>query len=210
DFTLTGTGSLTGVVRHAPRLVPAAGVNGARARNADGTPGTAANGTHADGGASGGPLEGASVILTDVTGQIVAQAVTGPDGAYRFTDLPEGDYTVTARTERFQPSAVTAAVTAGQEAHADVSLTGTAALAGVVRQASGGVPLAGASVTLADASGRIVAQAVTGPDGAYRFTDLPEGDYTVVASGFHPVATPLTLRAGQDLDLDLTLGQNRG
>ena len=44
---------------------------------------------------------GASVLLTDSTGQIVTGAVTGPDGVYRFTGLPEGHYTVTARTDRF-------------------------------------------------------------------------------------------------------------
>jgi hypothetical protein len=91
-----------------------------------------------------------------------------------------------------------------------VSLTGIAALAGVVRQAEGGAPLAGASVTLTDASGQIVAGAVTGPDGAYHFTGLPDGHYTVVASGFDPVATPLSLSAGHDLNVHLAMGQNRG
>ena len=44
----------------------------------------------------GDPLAGADVTLTDTTGQVVARTVTGPDGTYRFEDVAEGGYTVTA------------------------------------------------------------------------------------------------------------------
>lgn len=43
-------------------------------------------------------------------------------------------------------------------------------------------PLAGAIVIVHDASGNIVAKAVTGPDGKFKFAALPLGDYTVEAS----------------------------
>ena len=85
----------------------------------------------------------------------------------------------------------------------------TTTLTGVVRQAGSGAPLAGASVTLTDATGQVVASALTGPDGTYRFEDLAEGGYTVVVSGFSPVATSLELGSTEDYSLDLELGQVR-
>jgi EmrB/QacA subfamily drug resistance transporter len=198
EFTVTGTGVVYGVVRRIHRGEHP-GRPGDRSPDLpDRTPPNGAGGT---------ALDSASVILSDTDGTIVAQTVTEPNGSYRFSEIPEGDYTVTARTPLYQPAATAATIIPGAQVRADLILTGTAALAGVVRQAAGGAPLAGASVTLAGPTGQIVAQTITGPDGRYLFTDLPEGTYTVVASGFHPVATPLTLTAGQRLDLDLTLGQ---
>ncbi len=49
-------------------------------------------------------------------------------------------------------------------------------------------PLADARVTLIDAAGNVVATATTGEDGAYAFTDLDAGEYTVIATGYPPVA----------------------
>jgi MFS family permease len=241
DFTLTGTGALSGVVRHAPRAAHHGDADGARQngqgdvashhapaaarQTADGVAPRTADGAAtrtvdavsarpADSGIArdtdGVSLAGVSVLLTDRAGEVVARTVTGPDGRYRFTDVPEGDYTLTVRTSEHKPATVAATVTGGAEARVDVGLAGNAALSGVVRQAASGEPLAGASVTLADASGYVVAETVTGPDGRYRFTDVPEGDYTVVASGFQPVAMPLRLDAGQQQDLDLTLGRSHG
>ncbi|NDZ86737.1 hypothetical protein G3I23_14395, partial [Streptomyces sp. SID10115] len=50
-----------------------------------------------------------------------------------------------------------------------------------------------------DAAGNVVATATTGTDGAYAFTDLDSGDYTVIATGYPPVATGLTV-AGSGID----------
>ncbi len=61
----------------------------------------------------------------------------------------------------------------------------------------------------ADASGQVVAQAVTGPDGTYRFDELSDGDDTVVVSGCDPVAPSVAPAAGDDRDVDLPLGHDR-
>jgi hypothetical protein len=45
----------------------------------------------------------------------------------------------------------------------------------------------------------VVGTATTGSDGAYAFTDLDAGEYTVIATGYPPVATALTV-AGQGVD----------
>ena len=41
---------------------------------------------------------------------------------------------------------------------------------------------------LLDSDGNVAGLAQTGADGGYSFENLPEGDYTVVASGYPPAA----------------------
>ncbi|MYW29268.1 carboxypeptidase regulatory-like domain-containing protein, partial [Streptomyces sp. SID2119] len=66
-------------------------------------------------------------------------------------------------------------------------------------------PLADARVTLIDAAGNVVATATTGEDGAYAFTDLDAGEYSVIATGYPPVAGALTVTGtgvdGHDIEL---------
>ena len=53
-------------------------------------------------------------------------------------------------------------------------------------------PLADARVTLLDAAGNVIGTATTGEDGEYAFADLTGGQYTVIATGYPPVASTLT------------------
>jgi hypothetical protein len=61
-------------------------------------------------------------------------------------------------------------------------------------------------VTLVAPDGQVVAVATTGADGQYSFGDLAEGDYTVIASGYPPVAAALRVTAGQEAVHDVELG----
>ena len=51
----------------------------------------------------------------------------------------------------------------------------------------------------------MVATATTGDDGAYAFADLDAGEYTVIATGYPPVAGALTVNGrgvdGHDIEL---------
>ncbi len=172
DFTLTGTGTLSGVVQHAPRAACRGGADGAR------------QGDRAD--------------ITQQQAPVAAVRAAGGTASPAADDAGPGDAPCAAT----RTADGTATRTAGA-APALVPEGGTA-------RDAGGVPLPGASVLLTNRAGEIVARAVTGPDGRYRFTDVPEGDYTVVASGFQPVAMGLRLDAGQQQHLDLTLGQSHG
>nr|WP_231336366.1 carboxypeptidase-like regulatory domain-containing protein [Actinomadura graeca] len=81
----------------------------------------------------------------------------------------------------------------------------SAALRGTVRGETGR-PVADARVTLVDAAGDAIAMVITGPDGEYAFTDLVGGRYTIIASGYPPVATGLSLSGGGEDGHDIELG----
>jgi EmrB/QacA subfamily drug resistance transporter len=153
----------------------------------------------------GEPISGATVTLTDVRGEVVGAAVTGPDGRYVLADLYPGEYTLTAMALRTRPIARPVTV-GGVGAHQfDVVLRSNATVAGVVRAARSGQPLTDISVTLVDAYGNVAGTTLTGQDGRYEFGDLLPGTYTVTASGYAPVASRVDL-AGERVAHDIALG----
>ncbi|MEU6543145.1 MFS transporter [Streptomyces sp. NPDC046859] len=147
----------------------------------------------------------ATVTLTDVRGEVVASTRSEREGGYVITELIAGEYTLAASSTAFRPAAVPVTVKAARETRQDIELVGGAALRGTVR-AGGGRPVEDARVTLLDAAGNVVDTLTTGPDGTFRFTDLPSGEYTVVAAGYPPVATVLQVARGGRTERDLQLG----
>src|SRR5699024_3985676 len=150
-------------------------------------------------------VAGAMVVLTDVRGEVVATSATGPDGRYTVAELVGGSYALTATAPGHQPIATQVSVADGESAQVDVPLQSGAQLSGVVRSANLGVAIPDARVTLLDATGGVVAVATTDVEGRYDFTDLPDGDYTVITTGFPPVASSLQL-SGEQVDHDVDLG----
>lgn len=61
-------------------------------------------------------------------------------------------------------------------------------------------------MTLLDAPGNVVDALTTGPDGLCRFADLSSGAYTVIASGYPPVATVLRVAGGGRTERDARRG----
>ncbi len=68
---------------------------------------------------------------------------------------------------------------------------------GTVRD-RGGRPLEDARVSLLDSAGDVVARCVTDERGGFAFTDLADGQYTVLSAGYAPATTPVTLSTGPD------------
>ncbi len=146
---------------------------------------------------SGLPVKDAMVIVTDVRGDLLASAATGEAGEFSFTELVPGTVTVAVNAAGYRPRALPLEVGGTGVTRVEVDLQAGAQVQGVVRAPHG--PLADARVTLVDAAGNVVGTATTGADGAYAFTDLDAGEYTVIATGYPPVATALTV-AGQGAD----------
>ncbi|MEU3034002.1 MFS transporter [Streptomyces griseoaurantiacus] len=155
--------------------------------------------------AAGGtlPVKDAMVIVTDVRGDLLATGSTGEQGDFAFTELVPGAVTVAVNAAGFRPRALPVEVGGTGVTRIEVELEAGAQLRGVVRAPHG--PLADARVTLVDAAGNVVGTATTGTDGAYAFADLDGGEYTVIATGYPPVATSLTVAGpgvdGHDIEL---------
>ncbi|MEU0811274.1 MFS transporter [Streptomyces sp. NPDC005970] len=151
------------------------------------------------GASDGEPVEAAMVVVTDVRGEVLATGKTGERGDFRFEELVPGTFTVAVNAAGFRPAALPVDVGAQGLTRVEIALQAGARVQGVVRAGADRRPLPDARVTLVDAAGNVVATATTGEDGAYAFTDLDAGDYTVIASGYPPVAGALTVQ-GQGVD----------
>ncbi|WP_405585227.1 MFS transporter [Streptomyces sp. NBC_01092] len=149
------------------------------------------------------PVKDAMVIVTDVRGDLLATAATGEQGEFSFAELVPGAVTVAVNAAGYRPRALPVEIGGTGVTRVEVDLEAGAQIQGVVRAPHG--PLADARVTLVDAAGNVVGTSTTGPDGAYAFTDLDGGEYTVIATGYPPVATALTVtgRGADDHDIEL-------
>ncbi|MFJ8675788.1 MFS transporter [Streptomyces sp. NPDC093589] len=154
---------------------------------------------------NGEPVTGAMVVVTDVRGEVLATGKTGEDGYFAFAELATGTFTVAVNAPNFRPTALPVEVGGQGTTRIEVELLSGARVQGIVRAGADRRPLPDARVTLVDAAGNVVATSTTGDDGAYAFTDLDAGDYTVIASGYPPVATGLAVDArgvdGYDVEL---------
>ncbi|MFF3419133.1 MFS transporter [Streptomyces sp. NPDC002698] len=149
------------------------------------------------------PVRDAMVVVTDVRGDVLATGTTGEQGEFAFAELVPGVVTVAVNAAGHRPRALPVEVGGTGVTRVEVDLDPGAQLQGVVRAPHG--PLSDARVTLVDAAGNVVGTARTGGDGAYAFTDLDGGEYTVIAAGYPPVATALTVggRGMDDHDIEL-------
>ncbi|MCK7627156.1 MFS transporter [Streptomyces sp. RS10V-4] len=175
------------------------------------------------GGPEGAGLAGAGVVLTDGHGDVVARTATDAEGRWAVAQLPDGDYTLVLSAPGHQPQAravrlgggdgVGVGAGAGAEGgepaasagEFEVRLRPTATVRGTVRGPDG-QPVADASVTLLE-DGAVAGHTVTGPDGAYAFTDLSGRHYTLSAAGYPPQAEPISLAGGADAWVEVALSQ---
>ncbi|MEV6259250.1 MFS transporter [Streptomyces sp. NPDC051784] len=142
------------------------------------------------------PVQGAMVVVTDVRGDVLATGVSSDTGEFTFGELIPGSVTVAVTAAGYRPLATPVEVGGQGVTRVDVALRSGALVRGVVRAGSGRAPLNDARVTLIDAAGNVVATSTTGEDGAYAFTDLDAGEYSVIATGYPPVAGSLTVDGG--------------
>ncbi|MEU4312814.1 carboxypeptidase-like regulatory domain-containing protein [Nocardia sp. NPDC024068] len=154
----------------------------------------------------GGPVHGVALTLIDQRGHQVSRAIGGGDGSYAIGAPGAGNYVLIASAAGHRPAAINVAIT-GQPARLDLTLSGLGELSGVVRSARSGEPLAGATVTVTDQRGEVVASAASGTDGAYLCHGVVPGIYTLVAVAHHmrPSASALTVPDSGMLRHDIEL-----
>lgn len=125
--------------------------------------------------AGGGGLAGIAVMLYQGDTK-KAQATTGAEGAYSFTGVPAGTYTVKPlnNTMTFDPGAKVVTVPADA---ADVDFVGSYVIAGNIKTPEG-APLP--NITVGLYLGDVLkAVAMSGGTGRYYFLRVPTGNYTV-------------------------------
>ncbi|MFJ4920639.1 MFS transporter [Streptomyces sp. NPDC088725] len=147
----------------------------------------------------GQPIEGAMVIVTDVRGDVLATGKSAVQGEFAFVELVPGSVTVAVNAAGFRPLALPVEIGGQGVTRIEAILQSGALVQGVIRAGAARHPLPDARVTLIDAAGNVVGTATTGDDGAYAFADLTAGEYTVIATGYPPVAGALTV-AGRGVD----------
>ncbi|MEU5575655.1 carboxypeptidase regulatory-like domain-containing protein [Streptomyces coeruleorubidus] len=150
------------------------------------------------------PVVGAMVVAADVRGDVLAAGLTDTDGTFGFAELVPGPLTLAVTAAGYRPVALPVEIAAQGVTRTEVELSSGLQVQGVV-QAAGG-PLNDARVTLVDAAGNVVASATTGEDGGYAFADLDGGEYTLMAAGYPPKATNLTVHGSgvQSHDIELS------
>ncbi|OEV10364.1 MSCRAMM family protein, partial [Streptomyces nanshensis] len=141
----------------------------------------------------GQPVRAAMVVVTDDRGEVLATGRTGERGEFSFDELVTGTFTIAVNAPGFRPVARPVEVEGQGITRIDVELAAGARVQGVIRAGVDASPLPDARVTLVDAAGNVVATATTGEDGAYGFTDLDAGEYSIIASGYPPVASAVSV-----------------
>lgn len=149
---------------------------------------------------NGTPLAGATVSTQPAT----STATTSAQGAYTISNVPPGNYTVTATRAGYNPNSVAAAVVSSQTTTSNVPLTPLpGSITGVVTDAANGALLAGATVSTVPATTTVT----TNAQGAYTINTVPPGNYTVTATrtGYSPASGPTTVSPGQAATRNLAL-----
>lgn len=150
------------------------------------------------------PLPGAAVTLADDRGEVSGSVVTGEDGRYRLHCSGAGDHTVVVSAAGHRPVALTVSVPDSGLVERDIELTGVVWLRGTARSAAGST-VSDARITVLDSTGDVAAVVETDEGGEYAISDLPAGEYTVVASGYLPATTGVTLAGGEEVSHDVWL-----
>ena len=145
------------------------------------------------------PIEGASVTLNGHTDATNAQ------GQVTFSNVPIGDYTVTAAKTGYASGSVDITIADGETATATVTLSRQFGGATITVN-DGTDTIEGASVTL---NGQTNA---TNAEGQVTFSNVPVGDYTVTAAktGYANGSAAITIADGETATATVTLTRQFG
>jgi len=156
-------------------------------------PGQTADLTMRLGGGSPPPTGGGTitgVITSAIDGRALANAtvtaagkstLTAANGAYSFTGVPAGTYTVSASLSGWLPNSTNVSVTSGATSTANIKLATSGRITGTVKTSSG-APVSGAKVTFAGGVIANTTSVLTNSSGAYGSNWIPVGDYKVMVT----------------------------
>ncbi|MFJ9706298.1 MFS transporter [Streptomyces sp. NPDC101234] len=140
-------------------------------------------------GAEKAPVARAAVTLISLEGRQLSRSVARADGSYGVDAPGAGSYVLIASADGYQPQATTVVVS-GEPVTYDILLSGTSALAGVVRSSDSGNPVAAAAVIVTDVRGDVLASEQTDSFGEFSVADLVPGPVTLAITSpkYRPLA----------------------
>jgi len=148
-------------------------------------------------------LVGASVSLMDVNGIALASATADSNGAYSFGALNPGQYQVAFADTGFLSQTTAETVVAGVTTMDSVQLAPTppptGSIAGAVFDGITLSVIPGATVSLTDGNGNLIASTTTDVNGAFSFTSIAPGAYDLsfAAQGYTGLNISTTVIANQ-------------
>jgi uncharacterized surface anchored protein len=140
----------------------------------------------------GRAVAGVALTLIDQRGHQVSRSTGGPDGSFAIEPPTPGSYVLIASAGGHQPTAVNISVD-GRPQRLDLTMDGSGELSGTVHTVGRARPVSGATITLTDLRGEVVAAAVSGVDGGYTCQGVGAGTYTLVAVAEHMRPAAFTL-----------------
>ncbi|HVX44227.1 MAG TPA: MFS transporter [Mycobacteriales bacterium] len=148
----------------------------------------------------------ASVTLIDPAGRQVGRSGTGSDGDFTLRAPEPGSFVLVTAARGLQPQAQALSLD-GEPVAVEVTVSGSGGLSGIVTAGARRTGVPGATITLTDDSGAVLAATRTDERGRYELADLGAGGYTLVtsAAGFGPTAGLVTVPTGDQVRHDVEL-----
>ncbi len=154
-----------------------------------------------------GEKHGLEGVVVGVEGT-AAQAVSGPDGSYAFSDFPEGDRLLVAALEGYAPAQRDVRVKGGDTVVIDIALidtTNVGSVCGRVTDRATGAPLAGVRLTVQGTG----VSAVTDSLGSYSIERVPAGNHVMAAELVGWTAQDIPFRLLKEWAVEVSFGLNR-
>ena len=162
------------------------------------------------------PLPNATVKLFDSLGVPYRHVLTDATGAYSFSGVPAGTYSIAAVLEGYVMS-VSSALTLSNGSSLQVPLVCSpdaaltlGAVAGTVTtvKLTGSAPVSGARLTLRDVTGSAVSSTTSADDGEFVFYDVADGIYSLIATADGYLSTTpiaVTIAGGSIANVAVTM-----
>ena len=163
------------------------------------------------------PIPDATVKLFDSTGMPYKHTITGEDGTYTLSEIPQGTYSLGAVKDGYLLSDAAGVTLSGTETiKADLVCIADETLnlgdiAGILSLTNGDgtrTPLGGVKITLNNTVECAVATTYTAADGEFAFYDVADGVYSLLATAEGYVATAAitaTITNGSIANVDMTM-----
>ncbi|MBY6036635.1 carboxypeptidase regulatory-like domain-containing protein [Fictibacillus nanhaiensis] len=157
--------------------------------------------------ATGLPISGSFIEITDVSGNLVATVTSDQNGAFTLQDIQVGSLNVRATASRFGALTIGVIVKAGETSNVQLFLTRlTGGVKGFVIDSEGN-PIPSSSIKIKDETNTVVFNFLSDDDGSFQIGNLIPGNYMVLANaeGFSSEALSVGILANQVTELIIVL-----